>query len=191
MVGGSRSRGSERWAWETLAWTSWRASSMFRDRSNSRVIEAPPERQLELIVLRPSTWTRASSRPSTTSFSTTSGAAPGQETLTEMVGKSTSGNWLMPIREAGDEPEDDGRGHHHPGQDGLLDADFGEVHVSASPPAWSWPARRRPRRPLRPPAWRPATEAGCRRGLRWTRRSAPERRREGIRPRGRRGSRPS
>jgi hypothetical protein len=35
---------------------------------------------------------------STTSFSITSGAAPSQVTCTVMVGKSTSGNWLMPIR---------------------------------------------------------------------------------------------
>jgi hypothetical protein len=38
------------------------------------------------------------------SFSTTSGAAPGQETDTEIVGKSTSGNWLMPIRDPATSP---------------------------------------------------------------------------------------
>ena len=53
----------------------------------------------------PSTWTRASSSGSTTSFSMTSGAAPSQTTETEIVGKSTSGNWLMPMRVAATRPK--------------------------------------------------------------------------------------
>src|SRR4029079_17541348 len=53
----------------------------------------------------PSTWVSASSRTSTTSFSITAGAAPSQSTLTEMVGKSTSGNWLTPMREAATRPK--------------------------------------------------------------------------------------
>jgi hypothetical protein len=39
MIGGSMSRGSVRWAWETLAWTSCRAKSTFREMSSSRVTE--------------------------------------------------------------------------------------------------------------------------------------------------------
>ena len=92
------------------------------------VMLAEPMRELEVIVRSPSVWTRASSSGSTTSFSMTSGAAPSQTTETEIVGKSTSGNWLMPMRVAGDEAEDDGGRHEHPGQDRLFDADFCQVH---------------------------------------------------------------
>jgi hypothetical protein len=55
-------------------------------------------RELEVRLRMPSIWMRASSRGSTTSFSMTSGAAPSHTAETLMVGKSTSGNWLMPIR---------------------------------------------------------------------------------------------
>ncbi len=122
------SRGRRRAAWETLAWTSWRARSTSRDSSISTVMLHDPCRELEVSVRTPSTWMRASSRVSTTSFSMTSGAAPSQVAETLIVGKSTSGNWLMPIRAPGDEAEDDGGGHEHPGQDGFSDAGFGEVH---------------------------------------------------------------
>ena len=50
------------------------------------------------MVRMPSIWMSASSSGSTTSFSMTSGAAPSQLAETLIVGKSTSGNWLMPIR---------------------------------------------------------------------------------------------
>ncbi len=98
VMGGSMSRGRRRWAWETLAWTSWRARSTSRESSISTVMLHEPCRALEVSVRTPSTWMRASSRVSTTSFSMTSGAAPSQVAETLMVGKSTSGNWLMPIR---------------------------------------------------------------------------------------------
>src|SRR4030065_576605 len=42
----------------------------------------------------------ASSMISTTLVSMTSGAAPGYSTRTDTTGKSTSGNWLTPMREA-------------------------------------------------------------------------------------------
>ncbi len=55
--------------------------------------------------MTPSTCTSASSSGCRTSFSTTSGAAPSQLTETLMVGKSTSGIWLMPMREAATIPK--------------------------------------------------------------------------------------
>ena len=97
-VGGSMSRGRMRTAWETLAWTSWRARSTSRESSISTVMLHEPWRELEVIVRMPSTWISVSSSGSTTSFSMTSGAAPSQVAETLIVGKSTSGNWLMPIR---------------------------------------------------------------------------------------------
>src|SRR5512136_1945236 len=97
-VGGSMSRGSRRTAWETLFWTSWRAMSTSRESSTSTVMLQEPWRELEVSERMPSIWTRVSSSGSTTSFSMTSGAAPSQEAETLIVGKSTSGNWLMPIR---------------------------------------------------------------------------------------------
>ena len=66
---------------------------------------APPCRADETIDCTPSTWTSASSNVSTISFSTTSGAAPSQFTETVIVGKSTSGNWLIPIREPATRPK--------------------------------------------------------------------------------------
>jgi len=91
MIGGSRSRGSRCAACETFVVTSCRARSTSRAMSSSTVIEPPPWREFEVMFLTPSTWTRASSRGSMTSFSTTSGAAPSHDTDTLMVGKSTSG----------------------------------------------------------------------------------------------------
>jgi hypothetical protein len=98
ITGGSTSRGSWRCACDTLVCTSWRARSTLRERSSSTVIEQPPWREVEVIERTPSTCDSASSSGSAMSFSTTSGAAPSQATLTLMVGKSTSGNWLMPMR---------------------------------------------------------------------------------------------
>ena len=105
MTGGSMSRGRRRWACDTLLCTSCRARSTLRDRFISRVMLAPPMRDEEVMVFTPSTWISASSRISTTSFSMTSGAAPSQVTETEMLGKSTSGNWLMPMREPATRPK--------------------------------------------------------------------------------------
>ena len=53
----------------------------------------------DVIVSTPLTCDIASSMGLMSPVSTSSGDAPGQEMLTETVGLSTSGNWLMPIRE--------------------------------------------------------------------------------------------
>ncbi len=105
VTGGSMSRGSRRAAWETLAWTSWSARSTSRESSISTVMLHDPWRELEVRVRTPSTWMRASSSVSTISFSMTSGAAPSQDAETLIVGKSTSGNWLMPIRPPATRPK--------------------------------------------------------------------------------------
>src|SRR5687767_4481035 len=105
ITGGSMSRGSWRWACETLVVTSWSARSTSRARSSSTVTDPEPWRDDEVSERTPSTWTSASSRISMTSFSITSGAAPSQATFTEMVGKSTSGSWLMPMRLAATRPK--------------------------------------------------------------------------------------
>jgi hypothetical protein len=105
MTGGSMSRGSRCWDCDTFVWTSCSARSTSRERSSSTVIDPLPWRDDDVIDLTPSTWTSASSRISMTSFSMISGAAPSQVTPTEIVGKSTSGNWLMPIREAATPPK--------------------------------------------------------------------------------------
>ncbi len=80
------------------------------------------------MVVMPSTWASASSMISTTSASMDSGAAPSQFTCTVMLGKSTSGRWLMPMRRGGHGAEHDRGGHDHPGQDRPPDADVGEAH---------------------------------------------------------------
>ena len=76
-----------------------------RDRSSSTVIDPPPWRAVEVMDFTPSTWVIASSRGSTRSLSTASGEAPSQLTEMLIVGKSTSGNWLMPMRCAATRPK--------------------------------------------------------------------------------------
>ncbi len=78
---------------------------MFRLMSSSIVTFAEPCREDEVRDLIPSTCMTASSSGSTTSCSMTSGAAPSHVTETEIVGESTSGNWLMPMRERATPPK--------------------------------------------------------------------------------------
>ena len=110
-----------------------------------------PCRAVEVMDLTPSTCITASSMGSTTSFSMTSGEAPSHVTEMLMVGKSTSGNWLMPMRCGRHQSEDDGRRHEHPGEDRLLDAGLGDAHRPAPP--WFPPSVRR-RRLAREPGLR-------------------------------------
>src|SRR5688500_18309651 len=99
------SRGRRRAACATFVCTSWRARSTLRERSSSTVTLPLPCRDVEVTLRTPSTCITASSRTSTMSCSMTSGAAPSQATPTLIVGKSTSGNWLIPMRVAATPPK--------------------------------------------------------------------------------------
>ena len=82
-----------------------------------------------------------------------------------MVGKSTSGNWLMPIRVPATTPKTIVRGHQHPGQDRLADADFGDVHGGSFLASGPLSARRAASSlapASRPPVFRPAGSAAGR-----------------------------
>jgi hypothetical protein len=99
------SRGRRRCTCATRVCTSCSARSTLRERSSSTVTLPPPWRELEVTLRTPSTCMTASSIGSTTSCSTTSGAAPSHATLTLIVGKSTSGNCEMPMRDAATPPK--------------------------------------------------------------------------------------
>src|SRR6185312_14288356 len=76
---------------------SWSARSMLREMSKVAVMRAEPCLADEVISCTPVTCEIASSIGLMRPVSMSSGEAPGQETLTETVGLSTSGNWLTPI----------------------------------------------------------------------------------------------
>ena len=103
-MGGSIPLGRRRITCEMRACASCSATSTLRDRSSSTEMLALPCRDEEVIDRTPSTWVTASSMSSTTSCSITSGAAPSQVTEMLMLGKSTSGIWLMPMRQAATPP---------------------------------------------------------------------------------------
>jgi hypothetical protein len=86
ITGGSMSRGRLRCTCDTFAVTSCSARSTSRRRSSSIVTLPLPWREFEVTDLTPSTCIAASSIGSTTSCSTTSGAAPSQLTETVIVG---------------------------------------------------------------------------------------------------------
>ena len=74
--------------------------------------------------------------------STSSGDAPGHETLTVTVGLSTSGNWLTPMRETAMMPKRIVPAMIIHAKTGLPEA---ESVMFTAPPSGRWPPRRRPR----------------------------------------------
>ena len=120
--------GIERCTCAILACVSCRARSMLRERSNVAVIRADPCLADDESVRTPVTWDIESSIGLMMPVSMSSGDAPGHDTLTDTVGLSTSGYWLIADPRDGDDPEEDGAGHDHPGQDGPAQADVGDVH---------------------------------------------------------------
>ena len=74
--------------------TSCAAASMFRLKSNWSVMFVPPWELVELIDFRPAIVENCFSRGKATAAAIVSGAAPGSDALTWMVGKSTVGRSL-------------------------------------------------------------------------------------------------
>ncbi len=95
-TGGSTSVGSEASASATLSRTSCAARSMSRPSSNSTDMFETPRAEVDVMCLIPSIEESSFSITSVTADSTTSGLAPGSTVVTDTVGKSTLGNWLMP-----------------------------------------------------------------------------------------------
>jgi hypothetical protein len=91
-TGSSASSGSWPRTRAILSRTSFAAVSMSRSSSNSIVIRLTFSVDSEVRVLMPSIVLISSSRTSVTSFSTTSGSAPGSVVATLTIGKSMSGS---------------------------------------------------------------------------------------------------
>jgi len=86
------SAGNLRWAAAMADWTSWAAASMSRSRENCRVMVLAPWALVEVMESRPAMVENWPSRGVATAAAMVSGAAPGREAETEMVGKSTLGS---------------------------------------------------------------------------------------------------
>ncbi len=91
-TGSSASSGSWPRTRAILSRTSCAAVSMSRSRSNSTVMRLTFSLDSDVSVLMPSMVLISSSRTSVTSFSTTSGSAPGSVVATLTIGKSMSGS---------------------------------------------------------------------------------------------------
>ncbi|MNS17736.1 hypothetical protein D3C72_494170 [compost metagenome] len=96
MIGSLTSAGS---CWRmrlTASRTSLRAVSVSEPTLNSTIVVLVPSTTVERMWSRPFTPTTASSTLRVMSVSSSVGLAPGRVTVTTIMGKSTSGHWLMP-----------------------------------------------------------------------------------------------
>ena len=87
-----------------------------------------PSQLLRRIIFTPAMPLNASSIGRVISASTASGAAPGYSTLTKTTGGEMSGSRSTRSCAVGKDAEHAQRGHHHRGEDRVVDRDAGDPH---------------------------------------------------------------
>ena len=132
ITGGSSSGGTLLIAPATFSRTSLTASSRSRSSTNRTVMLPLPSLMRAEISSMPATPLIACSIGSTTDDETSSGLAPGSDSLTFTVAGSARGNRSTPRSRNEKMPSTTSDHDEHRGEDRAADADFGQHQLSAS-----------------------------------------------------------